>query len=154
MPTLIEPFGYQEPNNWLALMIVRGTLINDLHYILQRIAMLDDVSLGNRPLINRTELLEIWPISRPLHRNPTACSIEPRGPGQSPTFCFWLPIGIAVNSIDEIYHRFDNEVFFKVEELAFNYFRIACPDNAPYKHQPANRIAAKIRNQGHDLMQR
>ncbi|KAI9055695.1 hypothetical protein LZ554_000638 [Drepanopeziza brunnea f. sp. 'monogermtubi'] len=111
--------GYLPPVYWLATLIVRGTVVENLNFIMNRIEL-----IGELGKLDRIEMMKFWPTTRKLVRNLNA-GIKPpeRNVKDSHLLAFWLPRSMGPSvTIENIYEEFDAKVFIPLESLCFEFF--------------------------------
>jgi hypothetical protein len=124
--------NYIAPLIWLATMIVRGAIVDDLGKMFAHI-----VPFGEFGQVDWTEFRTLWPEGRVLTKNPKAGLIEQRGPGESQACCFWLPHNMGtVEDLFTVYAAFDLQ-FGALESLFWHYFKLPRGRDTPPHMNPA-----------------
>jgi hypothetical protein len=122
--------GYPTPWHWLANMIFRGALTDDLHLILDGIMELGNIDMGR--------VAVLWPKGRRLISDPEANLHPRRTPGESQTFAFWLPHGLGSDyEIPEVCRRFHKD-FTAIENVFFGYFKLPIRADLPPERLPCS----------------
>jgi len=113
-----EMDGYTTPVDWLAIIIVRGAAVEDLHTIMDRIE-----SCGEFGTFDRGKLEKIWGEKDVLQRNSGADVVPRWAEHGAPVVAFWLPHNLGSNVTRVlIYETFDTKFFVDFEDLVFRFF--------------------------------
>jgi hypothetical protein len=134
--------GYRTPANWLATLIVRGAVVQDLHGIMDKIEL-----LGEFGVLGREKLQKLWSKNKKLVRNHRAGAIKPPAVNQSPVVAFWLPYNLGEKiSMEEIYKAFDEDFFIPFEDLFFRFFSLPNDPNLKNELRSAKALSREIKD--------
>ncbi|PMD35137.1 hypothetical protein L207DRAFT_637535 [Hyaloscypha variabilis F] len=116
---LVGPDGYTTPLLWLATLIVRGAIVEDLYALMARIEV-----LGEFGKFNGDKAMQIWPRTRKLVQNIYAGLCLPKsGKNDLPVVAFWLPHNFGqVIKVEALYENFDERVYIRLEDIFFRFF--------------------------------
>ncbi|KAL2061614.1 hypothetical protein VTL71DRAFT_6991 [Oculimacula yallundae] len=130
--------SYLPPVKWLATVIVRGALVRDLWYLLDRMNSYNELGA-----LDLERLQDMWPEGRMIEVDATAGRVPPLE--VSPAFCFWLPHSLGkIADLMQIYKYFDEERFAPFEELFFNYFKLPMDGSGIRERQCSSYIKKKM----------
>jgi hypothetical protein len=120
--------GYTSPLLWLATLIVRGAVVTNLHFLLDRIEI-----FGEFGRLDRDKVVRIWPPSRKLVQNHGAgCCQALTGNHDWPVVAFWLPHHLGRHiTVEMLYENFDEKVFIRLEDIFFRFFGLRNDSNLP-----------------------